>query len=335
MKIDYKRIWREINEDSLTNPDQRIARKVPQQGFFSMFFATDFAQHLRFLYILVEPGSNISSSSLPTFRGLDVKVATITLGSHRNARFLVFAQAVPQTDNIFEAVISDICDRIGSLTDSGMFEETLTNILAEWKLFFDKGSEEILSEAAQKGLFGELSFLKDYMFSRYSIAEAVSAWTGPERTNHDYQLPNGVAVEIKTTAGQQHRKFTVTSEKQLDETGLNALFVVLYSVFVHVNRPDLSLPVLISEIKSALHTDTITLLQFELKLARYGYNVESADQYSLGFSRAGLTILQISEGFPRLLRTDIPEAIGDLSYSVAISGCRDFILTEDEFQTRF
>ena len=333
MKIDYKDIWKKINDDSATNPNLRIARKLPQYGCFPMFLATDFSQNQRFLYILLDDSSPVSPNSLPTFRGLDISIETTTLGSYKDGRFLLFAQAVPRTENIFESVIAEICERVSELTDKSKLSDTLQNVLAEWKLFFDKSSDEILSEAAQKGLFGELSFLTEYVIPRHPALDAINAWSGPEGANHDYQLPNGIAVEVKTTAARQHRKFTVSSEKQLDDTGLNALYLLLYTVHTHLNQPDLTLPALISTITDSLRAHTVALLRFELKLARYGYNIEHAHRYMLGFSRADLNILRITSGFPRLLRTDLPEAVGDLTYTVALAGCRDFELTENEFQT--
>src|SRR5579859_1656216 len=111
--IDYHNIWESINNESRSNPLQpQIARNIPSNGLFNVFLATDFRKGIRLLYIKLENGHDIITDSLPRFRGLEISINVTSLGKFNNSEFLKFTQTIPNSDNIFELVISDLCDRI-------------------------------------------------------------------------------------------------------------------------------------------------------------------------------------------------------------------------------
>lgn len=322
--IDYHNIWNSINNESRSNPTQsQIARRIPTDGLFPVFLATDFRKGIRLLYIKLDHDHDIITDNLPRFRGLEISVTTLSLGEFNNSEFIKFSQSIPNTDNIFELVISDLCDKIIRLQNRINLNVTLTRVLNEWKIFFEKQENEILPIGSQKGLVGELHFLRDYLFQKYSFTEALFYWTGSEKTNHDFQIMNN-AVEVKTTSSKQHKKFTISSERQLDSTGLEHLYLALFALNLHSNMPDRTLPALIREIHSVIQDDPIALFQLQLKLAKYGYNELLADKYTIGFSVFEMKIFEVVEGFPRLLQLNLPDGVGDIKYSVVVAACTPF-----------
>jgi hypothetical protein len=327
--IDYRKIWNSINLESQSNTVKtQIARRVPSKGLFPVFLATDFRKGIRLLYILIDNKHDIVTDNLPRFRGLEISLTVTSIGQFKNEEFLKFTQSIPNTDNIFESVISDICDKIIQVQNKNNLNGVLTKVVNEWKVFFEKQENEILSVAAQKGLIGELHFLKDFLFQKYSFAESILYWTGADRTNHDFQILNN-AVEIKTTSGKQHKKFTVSSERQLDNTGLEHLYLSLFSLNIHSNMPSRSLPALIRTIYTEIQNDPIATFQFQIRLAKYGYNEALAEKYSAGFSLYDMKFFKIVEGFPRLLQKDLPDGVGDLKYSVVVAACSPFEIETD------
>ena len=224
-KIDYTEIWKEINEESRNNPNSLIARKIPAESNEAVFIATDFNKNIRCLYIDLSSGIYINQSRLPLFRGLDIVEVNSSIGDYYNCRFLKISQTIPETENIFELFVSDICNDIVNLVSFSSLELTLISSLNEWKVFFEKYTEELLPLSVQQGLFGELSFLESYILKKFTAYETMCYWTGAKRTNHDFQL-HETAVEVKTSAGKQHKKIQINSEKQLDTTGLKKLFTV-------------------------------------------------------------------------------------------------------------
>jgi hypothetical protein len=207
--IDYRKIWESINNESKSNPlKSPIARRIPSSGLLTVFLATDLQRGVRLLYIKVDDELEVDIDQLPRFKGLEISRVLGSLGEFHDQDFIKLRQTIPNVDNIFELVISDICDRITQLISKRNFGPLLIKILNEWKLFFEREENEILSIEAQKGLFGELYFLKNYLFKKYSLNESLVYWTGYDRTNHDFQIRN-IAVEVKTTSSKQHLKFMI------------------------------------------------------------------------------------------------------------------------------
>ena len=311
--IDYHNIWESINNESRSNSN----------GLFPVFLATDFRKGVRFLYIKLDSDLDIIIDNLPRFRGLEILITVTSLGEFNNSEFLKFTQSIPNTDNIFELVISDIGDKIIQIQNKRNLNAVLTKVVNEWKIFFEKQENEILSISSQKGLVGELHFLREYLFKKYSFSESLFYWTGSERTNHDFQIIHN-AIEVKTTSSKQHKKFTISSERQLDSTGLEHLYLSLFALNLHSNMPDRTLPALIREIHSMIQGDPIATFQLQIKLAKYGYNEILADKYTIGFSVFDMKFFEVVEGFPRLLQGNLPDGVGDLKYTVVVAACSQF-----------
>jgi len=322
--IDYHKIWESINSESRSNPQQpQIARRIPSNGLFNVFLATDFRKGIRLLYIKLENDHDIITDNLPRFRGLEITLTVTSIGGFANQEFIKFTQSVPNSENIFESVISDICESVVNLHNTINLTAVLTKVLNEWEIFFEKQENEILSIARQKGLIGELHFLKNYLFQKYSFTESLLFWTGSDRTNHDFQILSN-AVEVKTTASKQHKKFVISSERQLDSTGLEHLYLSLISLNLHNNMPERTLSALIREIYTLLQEDAFATFQFQIKLAKYGYNEAHAEKYTTGFSLFEMNFFEVIEGFPRLLQGSLPDGVGDLKYSVMVAACTPF-----------
>ncbi|ACU03159.1 PD-(D/E)XK motif protein [Pedobacter heparinus] len=322
--INYQEIWKSINEESASNPNRvQIARMIPSKGAFSAFLATDFKKKIRLLYVKLDRDVFLTINDLPRFRGFDISCVISSIGRFKNTEFLKLTQAIPETDSIFELVISDLCDHIIRIEEKQSLKPILVNVLTEWKFFFDRSEDKILTLSEQKGLFGELTFLKNYLLKIYTPEQALVFWTGGNRTNHDFQLDKK-AVEIKTTSGKMPWKFMVSSEKQLDNTGLEFLYLVLFILNVHDNRVSDNLSTLIDEIFNMIRQDSSALLQFEIKLAKYGYNILYAGKYTTGFSITQAKFFEVRNDFPRLINTNIPAGIGDIKYTIMASACAEF-----------
>ncbi|MBL7848213.1 MAG: PD-(D/E)XK motif protein [Cyclobacteriaceae bacterium] len=327
--IDYNSIWNSINAESRNSKEHRqIARRIPNEGIFPIFLASDFAKGIRLLYIKLDDSNDISIGAFPSMKGLEITLDVLSLGEFNKELFLKLSQTIPSTGSIFELFVSDMCDKIDRITNRQSFVNTIVKNLTEWKLFFERSEKKILPISVQKGLVSELFFLKDVLFRKYSFSESLSYWTGSERTNHDFQIRN-IAVEIKSTSSKQHKKFAVSSERQLDSTGLSHLYVGLYALNIHSNMPDHTLPVLIRSIMTQIREDLFSVFQFQVKLAKYGYNEAHASKYSMGFSIVEMNVFHVAEGFPRLLQHSLPNGVGDLKYSVVVSACRPYEVQSD------
>ena len=93
--------------------------------------------------------------------------------------------------------------------------------------------------------------------------------------------------------------------------------------------PDRTLPSLIHNIYAQMQDDPIATFQFQIKLAKYGYNEALAKKYIIGFSIFEMKFFEVLEGFPRLLQRNLPDGVGDLKYSVVVAACSPFEVTTD------
>lgn len=331
-KINFPAIWKEINEESRNNPDSLIARKIPSASNEPVFIATDFGKNIRCLYIDLSSGYHRDFHRLPLFRGLDIVVVNSSIGDCTDHRFLKISHTIPQTENIFELFVSDICSEVVNLVSFSSLQSTLIRTLNEWKIFFEKYTDEILSIPSQQGLYGELLFLEEFVLNKYTPYDAMLYWTGARHTNHDFQI-HETAVEVKTSTAKQHKKIHISSEKQLDNTGLDKLILVLYCMNIHENAPGSSLPAKIESVRNLLSDDPVAVSIFETQLIRCGYNPAKAELYTSGFSVTQLKLYEVREGFPRITSAMLPEGTGDVKYSVMASACTNYEINTNEINT--
>lgn len=297
--IDYQEIWESVNAESVSSGRQRlVARRVRTSGAFPIFLASDYKSGLRLLYLKADSLQQLDLNELPGIKGLEVCRQITTIGGFSDKEFIKFSQVIPASDRIFEYFISDLCDAVAVLKDASSLFRELHKILSAWKIFFEGREKPVLSLSAQKGLVGELVFLKEHLLYLFTHQEAISFWTGADKTTHDFQLGEN-AVEVKATSSKQHKKFTVSSERQLDEVGLKHLYLAIFTLRLHQNLPARSLPVLVQEIQDILQEDPVAFFHFNLKVTKYGYSMEHAAHYKTGFTVADAKMYEVKEGLDR------------------------------------
>jgi hypothetical protein len=152
----------------------------------------------------------------------------------------------------------------------------------------------------------------------------VTSWTGPVGAIQDFSL-GSVAVEVKTTAGKQHQRVRIASERQLDDRGLEALLLFHLSVDDRENLGD-TLPGIVQRLRGTLGSDGTAAAEFEALLFAAGYHDVHSPRYRTGYTVREANIFRVTEGFPRLTELNLPEGVGDLSYSVALAACAAFRL---------
>ena len=95
---------------------------------------------------------------------------------------------------------------------------------AAWLKLLQHKNSALLGVAAQKGLIGELLYLKDRIERGMPVADALAGWVGPEGADQDFVYEDGWH-EIKTT-GAESAKVTISSAEQLDSAQSGELVVM-------------------------------------------------------------------------------------------------------------
>ena len=93
-----------------------------------------------------------------------------------------------------------------------------------WLKLLQHKNSALLGATAQKGLIGELLYLKDRIERGMSAADALAGWVGPEGADQDFAYEDGWH-EIKTT-GAASAEVTISSAEQLDNAQPGELVVM-------------------------------------------------------------------------------------------------------------
>jgi hypothetical protein len=236
--------------------------------------------------------------------------------------------------DVFSALAHDLDTRL-ALTQS--VEQAAAELFArvkQWQRFL-KAWREGMSLEARRGLWGELHFLNARLLPVLGAAAAVTSWKAGLAAHQDFQYSN-MAVEVKTTSAKQPQSIRITSERQLDETGTGTIF--LYVVVVDEREvdmallgPGLSLPALISELRSQLSKEYATLALFNDLLFSRGW----IDNHSSRYESHRLTIreelvFRVESSFPRLVEKNLPNGVGDVNYALSLAACKDFKVVLDD-----
>jgi hypothetical protein len=200
-----------------------------------------------------------------------------------------------------------------------------------WKAFLENAEPEGLSGERQRGLYGELKFILDFSKS-VEINKLINFWRGADKKSKDF-IFGSVAAEIKTSLTKKHVKIPISNEQQLDTTGLNALMLCVY-LMQEEGSNRLSLPDLVQEIRSKIKSNANLTTIFERKLFDYGYSDFQSGSYTAKYQVIGRTLFDVRDDFPRLTNSDIPEGVGDVTYTILTAACQSYICDETHASAR-
>lgn len=259
----------------------------------------------------------------PRCRGLD----WLTSPAQRAVLFGVRLKEARHAD-LFDALADDLARRVGA-AEAGCATQlaALLGGVARWQRFLAVGAEG-LSDEAQRGLWGELHFLRGALLAAFGAEAAVAAWQGHAAAHQDFLVPRG-AVEVKTTSGKAPHIVRITSERQLDDRGLPALYLRHLALAVRDGAGE-TLPSLVAALREQLLTDAIAAERFEDALLAAGYLDAHAWRYEgRGYAVRETNDFAVRGRFPRLTERDLPAGVGDVRYALSLDACRAFLLAPD------
>jgi hypothetical protein len=228
---------------------------------------------------------------------------------------------------VFISVCTDLAEELQQINAAKERESALLNFMDRWSRFFEKYNSQGLSGERQRGLFGELWWLRTLLQAKIPPLAAVESWKGCQRTYHDFDL-GGMVVEVKTTLTKEPRKVQIASEKQLDDCGLVSLHLLVLTL-VQSEAGGETLPDMIRSIKGAFSGDPGSLRKFERSLYEAGYLETQARLYETSYTVRITELLRVVEGFPRIVA--VPAGLGDLKYSLIIGACSKYLVNTDEY----
>lgn len=233
--------------------------------------------------------------------------------------------------DLFFGLCETLVASLAPVTDpSAALSVALTHI-KRWKAFLAGRKSGGLSPEQVRGLFAELQLLRALYGARLSTTEAVAAWCGADRVQQDY-IFGDTAVEVKSLSGRERNAVRISSEDQLESLTSN-LFLMVYRLSeLPESDQALSLNGLVQFIEQEL-AEAEALEQFSRKLAAYGY-APLAEYDAPRFLVTDTTAYRVADGFPRLIRSLIPQGIARLSYDIELESIRSYVCDQNEFLGR-
>lgn len=256
---------------------------------------------------------------LPKLKNLDVFYRVV---EGRNT-FCLALQEANQAD-IFETLCRDVID---AGEDANSLQGALGRAVRRamrWHHLMRGGSSGMPVEV-QRGLVGELSFLRD-LVSLIGPLEAVDAWMGPNDSAKDFELPN-LYFEIKSRRSAAQPKVRISSDTQLLDIPDARLFLQVQDVDTSLDGGSDTLADHVRRTAQLFENDLAALDVWEQRLAASPYDenaVEPERSWRLGTS----TLFEVQEGFPRLV-PPLPHGVLDVEYSISLEACSDFECVSD------
>lgn len=323
---DLEELWAELH-DPRSGPASagRRVRRVLADSPHHCFVAVEYPAARRVFSVVTDNiPTNVVNGQLAT-SGVVVERGIVP---EHGATLDLVLRADAYTD-IFTALVTDLLVRLAQVTvEPG---GVVVNRLGEWQRMLAGVSPDGLSREQQRGLFGELHALSELFLPTFG-PDALYAWTGPEQQLQDFQFESG-SVEIKTVAGHDANRVRISSERQLDDAGPGALFLVTLALDVRQSGRGMSLPELVRHVRTQT-TSLGAAGELDQRLVRAGYlDTQSRLYEDRRYALRGRTVHRVIDGFPRITEQTRPVGVSDVVYTVDLLAADRFLVSDKDMIT--
>lgn len=316
--LDLKSIWalQKPSKDELVIKTKLDA--VPQ---FECYAATN---HItgNHLYIM----SLSSHTIIPEFKNFKFKGVQIEVFDLNESKELNIYLIDSELKDIFSLFIENIIEEIIDLSTENEAIIKTSNVIQKWKKLFDKINNQGLSLEQQKGLLGELLFINQLIDYKLNPDYVLSCWTGPDFEDKDFTF-GATCFEIKLTTSKIPR-IKITSERQLDTTNINKLYLNCFSC-ESLKEKGASLNSVVNTIREKITQNTATLKYFNERLESADYFEEHTENYNAQYGVKTISIYEVSESFPKLTNSNLPNGVYNTSYYIENSAIEDYRVDYD------
>ena len=319
--------WAQLQSD----PHARgmTVRRVYPQAARDIFIAVQHPEGIRMLTIAVSVHAATELirqlNELPRTRGIEMQFASLD-GHRRELRVLLTSANLRE---VFNPLATDIADTALAQSDDVRTVLAAVDRFEHWKQMLQSIASTGLSATYRRGLFGELSVMRDRLLARLPQCNAVAAWTGPTGAHQDFQFSR-VAIEVKTSTGKEPQTLVVSSERELDYTGTGRLILAHLSLDERQGGTGESLNSIVDRTREIL-TNAATRELLDSLLIRYGY---LHDQRAL-YDEPRYTIRKerfwhVAGDFPRITEADLRSGVGNCEYHIATVGLDQYLLQDED-----
>ena len=315
--------WEDITAPSMAETVN--ARRVDAELRWNFFWARDFDGKV--LLTLSHDQSASPANPIPRMRDIDV---TLSPPDSAGSRILALKLLDLSQRDIFHILCQDI---VSASSGAGSEAEAVSVTLMRtwrWHHLLRTGTGTLLSAQAQMGLMGELILLERLMLPLLGTESALTAWRGPLDSPKDFEFGR-VAVESKARRGGSASAVTIASEDQLDESGVDHLFlsVIEFDRASEDAEGAVTLQQVSHRIRQKLRESAPgALLTFETLLLAAGLRPE--DDYSDFYWMEGAShAYHVRDEFPRITHNELRSGISRVRYVIELGECESFRISDE------
>ena len=314
MKTKIENIWQDfIENDSLRTGI--ILKRYSADIIPDCFVSMRMPEKVKSIAFRVSTKS-IDISSLSDLK--DITSEIIPDETDKAKSLILINLADNSLSSIFAVLCEDLFQTVSNIEQELVLIQALQNRFIQWKELFFLAKGPGLSLEKQIGLFGELYLLKKLFQQTDLFAEVLSIWTDPETGIRDFEKNNS-AIEVKTTHTHNHQKIGISSERQLDTTLLQYLFLFHLSIEKR-NSDESTLNTIVEGIYSILGNNKLLVNILKRKLISVGYFDHHHPIYqNMSFLIREEDFYKIENIFPRIEEKDLLKGVGDVKYSIILT----------------
>jgi hypothetical protein len=233
-----------------------------------------------------------------------------------------FAIIIQLARQEFDELFGRLCQDLVDATREAPHAEgadLLLRRLSRWRKLLEVGARKVLSDAALRGLVGELWFLQSVALPRMGVEAGVQGWVGPLDAPQDFLLGEAL-VEIKTCVPGTN-EVTITSLRQLDGGNATLYLAVVWLAPANPTVTEaFSAAQIVDSLRATLEASPVASNEFELRLAEAGY--AECEEYERAWYRVtDVRYFRVLDDFPRLNPSTAPAGVKEATYVIDLGLC--------------
>lgn len=249
------------------------------------------------------------------------KCIDATCNQRKDGKYAIsFTLIDRKQEDVFITMAEDIIQYSNVETDDSALLRVLRRYNA-WLKLLDHKSNAALGSNIQKGLIGELLFLKEKMESGMLSSVALDGWGGPEGADQDFVYAD-CWYEIKST-GVASSEISISSVEQLDRKDEGELVVYRIDKCAPEQPNSFTLYGLVHEVIDLISQQGENPDELIFKIGSAGY-IDMKEYDKQHFSMSSKQVYIVNDSFPRIRRSDIPTEITNTEYWINIPSIKSW-----------
>jgi hypothetical protein len=323
-------VWKEI-ETTSGQANGLVFRRYSGSIIPDIFCSVRLPEKTKGFGLKIEVAKAPKTASFANLR--DLKIENVPDPFDANKVLFLVQLVNQQHTEVFSVLCEDLISRVAEMESVDEVLRILIQRLDKWKSLFESASGQGLTPDQQRGLFGELYFLRAWIENEGDANISLLSWQGPAGNIRDFQIGEW-ALEVKTTHGNNHQKVQISSERQLDTSNLNYVFLYHLSLEEQLFSGE-TLNEIVDQVESLLLEKDASLSDFKMRLLQVGYFDQHRHLYDKkGYKIRACDVYHVKDQFPRIEEAELRRGVGDVKYSIVIADCVSYQVTQNElFQT--